>query len=243
MASAEETLDDDAAQPADGGDEIAASEAAGEDTGQPSGDEAEVASVADTSTTSMVALERSQRTPLTKMLPKEEMEPWLMPVPLTPPLSARPPPPAEVGDAARYYQRLYERASDDLAVLCLIVQEATQNTVRQVATIKVGISSDKAKEINKLIKADAPKGVQSQTQGDTVRVTSKKRDHLQETMALLKGADLGIANARIIAAGSKERSVLWQRLRTTDGNRMPPLSTHLVDDDGVSLIGSWIDNL
>ena len=72
------------------------------------------------------------------------------------------------------------------------VQEATQNTVRQVATIKVGISSDKAKEINKLIKSDAPKGVQSQTQGDTVRVSSKKRDHLQQTMQLLKGADLGL---------------------------------------------------
>jgi uncharacterized protein YajQ (UPF0234 family) len=72
------------------------------------------------------------------------------------------------------------------------VQEATQNTVRQVATISVGISSDKAKQINKLIKAEAPKGVQSQTQGDSVRVTSKKRDHLQDTMALLKAADLGI---------------------------------------------------
>jgi uncharacterized protein YajQ (UPF0234 family) len=72
------------------------------------------------------------------------------------------------------------------------VQEATQNTVRQVATIQVGISSDKAKEINKLIKSDAPKGVQSQTQGDSVRVSAKKRDHLQDTIALLKGADLGI---------------------------------------------------
>ena len=72
------------------------------------------------------------------------------------------------------------------------MQEATQNTVRQVATIKVGISSDKAKEINKMIKADAPKGVQSQTQGETIRVTSKKRDHLQQTMQLLKGADLGL---------------------------------------------------
>ena len=72
------------------------------------------------------------------------------------------------------------------------VQEASQNTVRQVASIKVGISSEKAKEINKLIKADAPKGTQSQTQGDSVRVSSKKRDHLQETMQLLKGADLGI---------------------------------------------------
>jgi cyclic-di-GMP-binding protein len=38
------------------------------------------------------------------------------------------------------------------------VEEATQNTVRQVATLQVGISSDKAREINKLIKADGPKG-------------------------------------------------------------------------------------
>jgi uncharacterized protein YajQ (UPF0234 family) len=72
------------------------------------------------------------------------------------------------------------------------VQEAAQNTVRQVVTIAVGISSDKAREINKLIKSDAPKGVQSQTQGDSVRVSSKKRDHLQAVMALLKGADIGI---------------------------------------------------
>ena len=73
------------------------------------------------------------------------------------------------------------------------VQEATQNTVRQIATIKVGISSDKAKEINKLIKAEAPKGTQSQTQGDTVRVTSKKRDALQQTIQVLKNEDLGIS--------------------------------------------------
>jgi uncharacterized protein YajQ (UPF0234 family) len=72
------------------------------------------------------------------------------------------------------------------------VQEATQNTVRQVATIAVGISSDKAREINKLIKSDGPKGVSSQTQGDSVRVSAKKRDDLQSVIALLKGADLGI---------------------------------------------------
>ena len=72
------------------------------------------------------------------------------------------------------------------------VQEATQNTVRQVATIKVGISSEKAKELNKLIKAEGPKGIQSQTQGESLRVSGKKRDDLQATMALLKGADIGI---------------------------------------------------
>ncbi|MCB1001208.1 MAG: YajQ family cyclic di-GMP-binding protein [Ilumatobacteraceae bacterium] len=72
------------------------------------------------------------------------------------------------------------------------VDEATQNTVRQVATIKVGISSDKAREINRMIKEKGPKGVSSQTQGDTVRVTGKKRDDLQGVIALLKAADLEI---------------------------------------------------
>jgi uncharacterized protein YajQ (UPF0234 family) len=72
------------------------------------------------------------------------------------------------------------------------VEEATQNTVRQTVTIKVGISSDKAREINRMIKEKGPKGISSQTQGETVRVTGKKRDDLQEVMALLKGADLEI---------------------------------------------------
>ena len=72
------------------------------------------------------------------------------------------------------------------------VEEATQNTVRQVATLAVGISSDKAREINKLIKSDGPKGISSQTQGDTVRVSGKKRDDLQAVIALLKGQDLGV---------------------------------------------------
>jgi cyclic-di-GMP-binding protein len=72
------------------------------------------------------------------------------------------------------------------------VEEATQGTVRQTATITVGISSDKAREINKLIKEKGPKGVNSQTQGDSVRVTSKKRDDLQAVMQVLREADLGI---------------------------------------------------
>jgi uncharacterized protein YajQ (UPF0234 family) len=72
------------------------------------------------------------------------------------------------------------------------IEDATQNTVRQVVTIKVGIGSDKAREINRMIKEKGPKGVSSQTQGETVRVTGKKRDDLQAVMTLLKGADLGI---------------------------------------------------
>jgi len=73
------------------------------------------------------------------------------------------------------------------------VEQASGESVRQVVTVTVGISSDKAREINKLIKEKAPKGIASQTQGDQLRVTGKKRDDLQATMALLKSEDLGIA--------------------------------------------------
>jgi cyclic-di-GMP-binding protein len=72
------------------------------------------------------------------------------------------------------------------------IEEATHNSVRQVLTVKVGISSDKAREINRMIKEKGPKGISSQTQGDSVRVTGKKRDDLQTIIATLKGADLGI---------------------------------------------------
>jgi cyclic-di-GMP-binding protein len=72
------------------------------------------------------------------------------------------------------------------------IQDATQNTVRQLVTIKVGISSDKAKEINKLIKEKAPKGTSSQTQGESIRVSAKKRDALQDVISMLKAEDVGI---------------------------------------------------
>jgi uncharacterized protein YajQ (UPF0234 family) len=72
------------------------------------------------------------------------------------------------------------------------IEEATHNSVRQILTIAVGISSEKAREINRMIKEKGPKGISSQTQGDTVRVTGKKRDDLQNVIATLKSADLGI---------------------------------------------------
>src|SRR6185295_11120440 len=72
------------------------------------------------------------------------------------------------------------------------IEEATHNSVRQVLTVAVGISSEKAREINRMIKEKGPKGISSQTQGDTVRVTGKKRDDLQNVISTLKAADLGI---------------------------------------------------
>jgi uncharacterized protein YajQ (UPF0234 family) len=64
--------------------------------------------------------------------------------------------------------------------------------VRQSAAIVAGISSDKARELNKFIKGLGLKGVQSQTQGDQLRVTGKKRDDLQAVIAELKGGDFGV---------------------------------------------------
>ena len=72
------------------------------------------------------------------------------------------------------------------------VEEAAKSTVRQQLTIKAGINSDQARAINKFIKDKAPKGVSSSTQGDQVRVTAKKRDELQTTIAALREEDFGV---------------------------------------------------
>jgi uncharacterized protein YajQ (UPF0234 family) len=60
-------------------------------------------------------------------------------------------------------------------------------------SMKQGISQDDAKKIAKLIRDEGPKGVQAQIQGDQLRVSGKKKDQLQEVIALLKNADLGVA--------------------------------------------------
>ena len=60
-------------------------------------------------------------------------------------------------------------------------------------SLKQGISQDDAKKITKLIRDEGPKGVQAQIQGDQLRVSGKKKDQLQDVIALLKNADLGVA--------------------------------------------------
>ncbi|HLG43975.1 MAG TPA: YajQ family cyclic di-GMP-binding protein [Nitrospirales bacterium] len=72
-----------------------------------------------------------------------------------------------------------------------VVEPALGGTVRQVAKIQSGLSTDKAKEITKAIK-DGKHKVQAQIQGDQVRVQSKSRDELQTVIALLKAKDFGI---------------------------------------------------
>lgn len=71
------------------------------------------------------------------------------------------------------------------------IESAFEGTVRQKITLQQGIPSEKAKELNKLIK-DSKLKVQSQFQDEQVRVTGKKRDDLQEAIALVKKTDLGM---------------------------------------------------
>ena len=71
------------------------------------------------------------------------------------------------------------------------VETAFEGTMRQKVTLKQGIPGDKAKEINKMIK-DSKLKVQSQLQDEQVRVTGKSRDDLQEVMAMVRKADLGL---------------------------------------------------
>jgi uncharacterized protein YajQ (UPF0234 family) len=71
------------------------------------------------------------------------------------------------------------------------VERAFEGTVRQTVKLAQGIPADKAKEINRIIK-DAKLKVQSQTQDQQVRVTGKKKDDLQEAIALVRAKDIGL---------------------------------------------------
>ncbi|MBI5379926.1 MAG: YajQ family cyclic di-GMP-binding protein [Nitrospirae bacterium] len=71
------------------------------------------------------------------------------------------------------------------------VEPAAGRTVRQRIALQQGISSEKAKEIVKLIKGTKFK-VQAMIQEDQVRVSGKNKDDLQGVIQLLRGEDLGI---------------------------------------------------
>jgi uncharacterized protein YajQ (UPF0234 family) len=71
------------------------------------------------------------------------------------------------------------------------IEPAAGSTVRQRVAMQQGIPTEKAREIVKVIK-DTKKKVQASIQGDTVRVSGKDRDALQEIIALLRQKDFGI---------------------------------------------------
>ena len=71
-------------------------------------------------------------------------------------------------------------------------ESAVGTSIRQKVSLCEGIDRDKAKSINKMIK-DKKLKVQSQIQGEQLRVTGKKIDDLQSVIEMLKSADLNIA--------------------------------------------------
>jgi hypothetical protein len=70
------------------------------------------------------------------------------------------------------------------------VEDALGGTVRQHVGLKVGLSDEKARAINKLIRKEFKK-VKVNIQGDSLRVVSAKKDELQAVMALLREQDFG----------------------------------------------------
>jgi uncharacterized protein YajQ (UPF0234 family) len=65
------------------------------------------------------------------------------------------------------------------------------NNATQKVLLKQGLDSDNGKKVVKALKAAKLK-VQSQIQGEQVRVTGKKRDDLQQAIALLREEELGL---------------------------------------------------
>ncbi len=81
--------------------------------------------------------------------------------------------------------RLTKRGIDLRALEVSNVEKISGNKVKQAVTVKVGIPSDKAKSIVKLIK-DSKLKVQASIQGDAVRVAGAKKDILQEAIQLVR---------------------------------------------------------
>lgn len=88
------------------------------------------------------------------------------------------------------YQRMAKRGID---IKCLEEEEIETANMRcrQRILVRQGIDKEQAKEIVRKLK-DSKIKVQAAVQGEQVRVTGKKRDDLQEAIALLRGAELAI---------------------------------------------------
>lgn len=84
--------------------------------------------------------------------------------------------------------RLSKRSID---ISCLEVKDPLTNLAeaRQQVILKQGIDQDVGRKISRLIKESGLK-VQAAIQGQKVRITGKKRDDLQEAIALIRGAKL-----------------------------------------------------
>ena len=85
------------------------------------------------------------------------------------------------------------RRSVSLKVLDAGEPKASGKEYRLGVGLKEGISQDDSRKISKIIRDEGPKGVRAQIQGEELRVSSKKKDDLQQVMSLLKGKELDLA--------------------------------------------------
>src|ERR1051325_794281 len=90
-----------------------------------------------------------------------------------------------------FQQKLVRRGVPLKAMSYGKIEPAASGTVRQQVQIQQGIPQEKAKDIVKTIK-DSKVKVQASIQGDTVRVTGRDRETLQQVIANLKAKDFGI---------------------------------------------------
>lgn len=84
------------------------------------------------------------------------------------------------------FQKLAKRGIDVAALDVGKVESISGDKAKQSLTLRQGIGTELAKKIVRLIK-DSKMKVQAAIQGEQVRVTGKKRDDLQEVIALLRG--------------------------------------------------------
>ncbi len=88
------------------------------------------------------------------------------------------------------YGKLTKRKVD-LKALFLDKPEISGKGARQKITVRQGVETDIAKKIVKMVK-DSKMKVQAAIQGDKIRISGKKKDDLQQVIALLKEASLNI---------------------------------------------------
>jgi cyclic-di-GMP-binding protein len=96
----------------------------------------------------------------------------------------------QVGDVLR--ARLAKRNVDVRSLEPGAIEKISGDKVKRPITLKVGVSQDKAKQIQKLIK-DSKLKVAASIQGDAVRISGKSKDDLQAVIGHLRGLDYPVA--------------------------------------------------
>jgi uncharacterized protein YajQ (UPF0234 family) len=88
-------------------------------------------------------------------------------------------------------QKLVKRGVSLKSLTYEKIEPASGSSVRQKIKLQQGIPQEKAKEIVRLVK-DSKVKAQASIQGESVRISGKDRDTLQEVIAMLKKHDFGI---------------------------------------------------